>query len=54
MKNRSTRRDFLRQSVSALAGTMVLPEIIPSSVLGMGSSVPPSDRIVIGAIGTGS
>jgi len=54
MKNRSTRRDFLRRSVSALAGTIVLPEIIPSSVLGMGSSVPPSDRVVIGAIGTGS
>jgi predicted dehydrogenase len=54
MKNRSTRRDFLKRSASALAGTILLPEIIPSSVLGMGNSVPPGDRILIGAIGTGS
>lgn len=32
----------------------MIPEIIPSSVMGMGGKTSPSDRIVIGAIGTGS
>ena len=32
----------------------MLPQIIPSSVFGMGGRIAPSDRIVIGSIGTGS
>jgi len=54
MKKESTRREFIKRTVIAGAGTMLLPEIIPSSALGRGGILPPSDRIVIGAIGTGS
>jgi len=54
MDNKSTRRSFLRNSLSVVAGTMVLPHIIPSSAMGMNGVVPPSDRIVMGSIGIGS
>jgi predicted dehydrogenase len=54
MDNKSSRRIFLRNSLSAIAGTMVLPNIIPSSAMGMNGMVPPSDRIVMGSIGVGS
>jgi predicted dehydrogenase len=54
MSNKSSRRDFIRRSAAIAAGAFVIPEIIPSSVLGMGGSTAPSDRVVIGAIGTGS
>lgn len=54
MENKSTRRSFLRNSISLVAGTMVLPHIIPSSAMGMNGVVPPSDRIVMGSIGVGS
>jgi predicted dehydrogenase len=36
-----------------VAGTIVLPHIIPSSAMGMNGVVPPSDRIVMGSIGVG-
>ncbi|HET6558431.1 MAG TPA: Gfo/Idh/MocA family oxidoreductase [Prolixibacteraceae bacterium] len=54
MDNKSTRRTFLRNSLSVVAGTLVLPHIIPSSAMGMNGVVPPSDRIVMGSIGVGS
>lgn len=54
MDNKSTRRDFIRNSLSLVAGTMVLPHLIPSSAMGMNGVVPPSDRIVMGSIGVGS
>jgi predicted dehydrogenase len=54
MDNKSTRRNFLRNSLSAVAGAIVLPNIIPSSALGMNGMTPPSDRIVLGSIGVGS
>jgi len=54
MENKSSRRSFLKNSVSLVAGTIVLPHIIPSSALGMNGIVPPSDRIVMGSIGVGS
>ncbi|HPM88320.1 MAG TPA: Gfo/Idh/MocA family oxidoreductase [Bacteroidales bacterium] len=54
MSEKSSRRDFLRRSAAIAAGAFVIPEIIPSSVLGMGKGTAPSDRVVIGAIGTGS
>jgi predicted dehydrogenase len=37
-----------------VVGAIVLPNIIPSSALGMGGKTAPSNRIVMGQIGTGS
>ncbi len=54
MSDKSNRRDFLKRSVAVAAGAVILPQIIPSTALGMGGKLPPSDRIVMGAIGTGS
>jgi predicted dehydrogenase len=54
MSNKSTRREFVKRSAALVAGAIVLPQIIPSSAFGMGRRVAPSDRIVIGSIGTGS
>lgn len=54
MSNKTNRRQFLRSSATAALGTVIIPNIIPSSALGMNGIVPPSDRIVMGSIGTGS
>jgi predicted dehydrogenase len=54
MTNRSSRREFVKRTATAVAGAFVLPAILPSTVFGMGRRVAPSDRIVIGSIGTGS
>ncbi len=51
MKSKNdTRRDFLKKTTAATAGTMILPTLIPSSVLGKNA---PSNQIAIGMIGTG-
>jgi predicted dehydrogenase len=50
----STRRDFVKRSATIVAGAIVLPQIMPSSAFGMGKRLAPSDRVVIGSIGTGS
>jgi predicted dehydrogenase len=54
MTDKSSRREFVKQSAKVVAGAIILPNIIPASALGKGGSTAPSDRIVIGAIGTGS
>lgn len=54
MIDKATRRDFLRKSAAIATGAVILPQIIPSTALGMGGKLPPSDRIVMGAIGVGS
>ena len=54
MASKSSRRDFVKRSATAIAGAFVLPNIIPSSALGLGGKTPPSNRIVMGQIGTGS
>jgi len=43
------RRNFLKQ----VAGVAGFPMIIPSSVLGLGQTVAPSNRIILGGIGLG-
>ncbi len=48
-KIRTKRRDFLK----SMGGGAVLPAILPSSAVGRGGSVAPSDRIVMGMIGVG-
>ena len=54
MTKKSSRRDFVKRSASVVLGAVVLPQIIPSTAMGMGGKLPPSDRIVMGAIGVGS
>lgn len=54
MSNKTSRRDFVRRSAAVAAGVFVLPTIVPSSAMGLGSKISPSDRLVMGAIGTGS
>jgi len=54
MSNKSSRREFVKRSAAVVAGAIVIPQIIPSTALGMGGKLPPSDRIVFGVIGTGS
>ncbi|HBE41212.1 MAG TPA: gfo/Idh/MocA family oxidoreductase, partial [Bacteroidales bacterium] len=54
MSEKTSRREFIRRSVVIAAGAFVIPEIIPSPAMGMGGRTAPSDRVVIGAIGTGS
>jgi predicted dehydrogenase len=54
MADKSSRRDFVKRSASALAGAFVLPSIIPASSLGLGGKTAPSDRVIMGTIGTGS
>jgi len=54
MSKENSRRDFIRSSLSAVAGTIILPSIIPGSALGRNGFTAASDRIVMGAIGTGS
>lgn len=54
MASNTSRREFVKRSAALVAGSIVIPQIIPSSALGMGGKLPPSDRIVFGIIGTGS
>jgi predicted dehydrogenase len=54
MFDKTSRREFLIRSAAIATGAMIIPQIIPSTALGMGGELPPSDRIVMGAIGLGS
>lgn len=54
MIDKSTRRDFLKRTASIATGVLIVPQIIPSTALGMGGKLPPSDRITMGLIGVGS
>lgn len=54
MSSNSSRREFLRKSAVLAAGSVVLPTIIPSSAWGRGVQPAPGDRLIMGAIGTGS
>ena len=44
------RRKFISKTMTAAAGSIILPTIVPSSVIGKN---PPSDKINIGWIGCG-
>lgn len=54
MKKRSSRREFVKRTAALVAGSVVIPQIFPSSAFGRGGRIAPSDRVVIGSIGTGS
>jgi predicted dehydrogenase len=47
------RREFLKGTAGSLAAAAALPTIIPATALGKNGKKPPSDRVVIGMIGTG-
>ena len=47
------RRQFLRRGLAALGAAVVAPHIVPASVLGKEGDVPPSDKILLGAMGIG-
>lgn len=48
----TSRREFLGKTATAL-GAIGFPCVVPSCVLGGDGTVPPSQRIVMGGIGTG-
>ncbi|HSW46422.1 MAG TPA: Gfo/Idh/MocA family oxidoreductase [Phycisphaerae bacterium] len=52
-KGRVRRRDFLKGAAGSLAVAAALPTIIPATALGRNGKKPPSERIVLGMIGTG-
>jgi hypothetical protein len=47
------RRRFLRNSATAIGAAVFAPMMIPCSVLGMGGTTAPSERIRMGFIGLG-
>ena len=52
-RGRATRRQFLSGTAAASAGALGFPYIVPASALGKEGNVAPSNRLVLGAIGTG-
>ena len=52
-QNRATRRVFLKTASTAAAAAAGLPCVVPSAALGKDGAVAPSERIVMGSIGTG-
>ncbi len=53
-EQRANRRTFLKRAAAAAAGAAIGPNIVPASALGLNGRTPPSERIVMGCIGTGS
>ncbi len=51
--DKTTRRRFLAQTLTASASALAIPQLIPGSALGLGESVAPSNRITVGMIGVG-
>ncbi len=48
-----SRRQFMKRSSLAAGAAWVGPQVVPSSVLGLGDTTAPSERIVMAGIGTG-
>lgn len=54
-KDRLARREFLRRSAAAsMMAAVAAPCVAPGSALGKDGAVPPSEKITVGMIGTGS
>ncbi len=53
-KHHISRRSFGKRSLAALAAAAGFPTIIPSSALGADGAVAPSERVLVGCIGTGN
>ena len=54
MGKKTSRRNFIKKSSSALTAAFMIPYLVPASALGNDGKTSPSDRIVMGVIGTGS
>ncbi len=52
-KNKVSRRSFLKKSAAATAAVSLFPTVVPATALGRNGAVAPSDRIVMGLIGSG-
>src|SRR4030095_10778520 len=50
---RLSRRRFIRKTVLSASVGAFAPQIVPSSVLGMGGRTSPNNRITVGLIGAG-
>ncbi len=50
---RFSRRGFIQKTTAAACLAAVAPQIVPSSVLGIGGKTSPNNRITVGFIGTG-
>jgi predicted dehydrogenase len=48
-----SRRQFLRQTATAVGAAVAVPTFIPASALGRNGLIPPSERITMGFIGLG-
>jgi predicted dehydrogenase len=48
-----SRRSFIRKTTTAAFAAAFAPQIVPSSVLGLGGATSPNARITVGFIGTG-
>ncbi len=53
-KSKVNRRAFLKTSTHAAGALLAVPYFVPSTALGLGSAVAPSEKITVGFIGTGS
>lgn len=49
-----SRRQFLRESAGVSGASLVLPSLVPATVLGKDGAVAPSEMVNVGFIGTGS
>ncbi|MDR2850158.1 MAG: Gfo/Idh/MocA family oxidoreductase [Verrucomicrobiota bacterium] len=52
-KGGASRRSFLKNSLAAAGGAVALPYLVPASALGLDGTTAPSNRMVMGVIGTG-
>jgi predicted dehydrogenase len=52
-RNTSDRRTFLKRTAAIGLGAAGLPYLVPASALGKNNRAAPSDRVVMGCIGTG-
>jgi len=53
IRERITRRSFLKKTTGLTAGAIAFPYVVSSSALGKAGAIAPSNRIVMGAIGVG-
>jgi len=52
--NKSSRRDFLKQTALAATGMLIVPTVIPAHARGGNGMVPPSDKVRLALLGCGN